>query len=481
LKALKDWLTRPTEVLPLELFRIFTGALSLAYFLQLWMEFPDYGSSAAGFLDHDLVRRIFWFTGVSLFQPGFSDGLFRGYLALGLLGSLLVLTGIYARWGALVAWLVAVSYFRWIFPVVNLNDSSVQLCLVWTMFFPVGQCLRVDEWIRRPGIPLRVRLGQWLEIRTPQAIVLMFLLHFTLAYEVAGLSKLTNSYWRQGLALYFVVRLPLAYSRHFWSVAQLPILRVLNYVSLVVEPLMPIPFWLKPWNRLKWVGLLFAFGLHGGIIATIGVVYANLTWLSIQLLVFRRELVDALRRRSQAADTRPCEKALGWGPRAAAVFILVVGLSMTEGVPGFGEAYGVGFMLQWTLGLAQEYHLFDWIDKFNYVVDNRVTMRLSDGKNVIVPSEQLFPDSLRGFLVQSYLHEMRWMRVPRGQTGELKRSLLERSAQRLARRLDQDGEVTVETTDQRETPDNLALNSFRYRVLMRFKVQDHRATMQEPY
>ena len=133
-------LSRPVGAPVVDLFRILTGCLVLAYFFRIFREYSTY-SADDGLLDHNLLRELFWFTKLTLVFPGSSDAYRLGLLTLGALGAVSVLVGWRPKLGAVVAWVVVVSFQRWNFAVINVDDSSITLLLWWMLFLPIGQTL----------------------------------------------------------------------------------------------------------------------------------------------------------------------------------------------------------------------------------------------------------------------------------------------------------------------------------------------------
>ena len=438
---------RETPALPVDLYRTLIGAMALVYFLGLHQEWAFY-AVRDGYLDHTLVREIFWFTRIGLYQPWMSDGFLYALFASGWLACLGVFLGWRPRLCAFWAWLIATSHLRWNFPVAYLDDSSVIMGLFWCMLLPTGHSL---VWYRR-----RWDWEHWRQCVVPGGVCRVFVANLALAYWVTGLSKLFSPYWTKGIALYCALQLNICQT-HGWTMAWLPILRPLNYMAIAVECLLPLVFLLRVGHPLRWLGLCLALGLHTGIIVTIGVRYANLCWILSWLLVLREEVADIFGW-TRSKSLAPVRLAT----RYAIVAVSFIALAMSEGVPGLGDAYGLGFALQWSIGLSQEYHLFDWIDRFNFVVKDQSTLK---GK----PLAQPFPPGLRGFLLQSYLLDMRWMRLPRGQMGQWQRSLKERLARKLAERLG-DGEVVLSFQVTRTTPDNLDLQRWWEIEVDRFQI-----------
>ncbi len=445
---------REAPALPVDIYRTIIGLVSLIYFWGLNSEWSLY-TAPDGYLDHDMVRKIFWFARLTLYQPWMSDG-FRYLLFLsGWLACLGVFLGWRPRLCAFWGWLVATSHFRWNFPVGYLDDSSIHLGLFWCMLLPTGTTL---VWWKRPW-----HWGAWEQQCVPDGVCKVFVVNLCLGYWVTGLSKLTSRYWLEGKALYVALQLNISRTAGWWGIEALPILKVLNYSALLLECGLPLVFFLKPGSKLRLVGFLGACGLHLGIITTIGVNYANLCWLLCWVIVLREDLAlyCGWARSSLLVARR-------WATRYAAVVVACIALAMSEGVPGLGEAYGLGFALQWSLGMSQEYHLFDWIDRFNFVVEDRATL---DGK----PLANAYPPGMRGLLLQSYLLDMRWMRLPRGQVGEWQRSLRERLETRLARRIP-NGQVILSSRVTRVTLDNLDKHRWWVLEIDAFDIQNGKVT-----
>ena len=103
--------SHPISSVPVDLFRILTGLLVIAYFFRLFSEYETY-TSELGLLDHKLHRQLFWFTKLSLFFPGSPDFYKMGLLILGFLATLCLTFGFRPKLGAVVAWIVVVSVQR---------------------------------------------------------------------------------------------------------------------------------------------------------------------------------------------------------------------------------------------------------------------------------------------------------------------------------------------------------------------------------
>jgi hypothetical protein len=471
-RHLRAWLLSETYALPLDLFRILGGLLCVAYFVSLLVQANDI-SNPDGLLDHVLMQRILWFTRLSLFHPGITLACLDVLLALASLGAWGIVLGYRVRLCAAVLFVIAVSTYRWNFLVIYVDDAFMHLLLFWLMLLPVGQTLRL--WELRQG--WHACMARWRRVTVSGTVQWCFLANVCLVYLVAGLWKWTSPLWQQGFALYATLRLPIAYAPDFWQPQYLPLLRVLNYLAMLVEPLIPLFLLCRPGHPGKWFGLLCQLGFHLGILLTLPLPFVNLGLLGTSVLFFRREIVQWLQRgtaQPPALRQAPRLERTGW---LALVFLLVLSLAVARGTPVLGALYKPAYALLWVAGIAQEYHLFDWIDRFNYHVTYRVSTRLPDGTTQSLDPASLFPRSLRAMLLQAYVHNVRWMRVPSQHLTALKYSILSRLAQHFCRQQTLTTPVTAWARVQRIRPDNVALTQGQEQFLMTFRCAEQRAVM----
>jgi hypothetical protein len=131
------------------------------------------------------------------------------------------------------------------------------------------------------------------------------------------------------------------------------------------------------------------------------------------------------------------------------------------------------------VGIAQSYRLFDWIDTRNYHVSYEVYRysKGSSGERHSIDPDALFPRSLRHLLLQSYLVGNVWLQIDSEQLGEVRMSLLDRHAQRFARRDPGAGTIEVFSHVQRVTRENLSLKRAERSLLMRFHFEDGSAVL----
>jgi hypothetical protein len=352
--------------------------------------------------------------------------------------------------------------------VTYVDDAFMHLVLFWLILLPIGRTLNLYDWLR--GSPA---FEAWAGVTVPGGTTRLFLINLGIAYFVAGVYKWTSPMWRNGSALYAILKLPIAFSPHHLKPRHLPLLRIINYAALAIEPFFPLVFVLPPSSVTKWVVLAGLVGFHLGIVATLKIPFANLAMLGAIPIVLHDEImIGLLGRPSPLRNT-----ALGGIGLAE-----LVGLALVSGISLmlFLEIRFVGrltsmkgrrnsiCMALWWVGIAQSYRLFDWIDLRNSHVRYEVFESVLAGSSHAIDPAGVFPRSIRHLLLQSYLHGNVWVQIDPPGLRELRRAILERYAHRYARRRGNTGTIEVFAIRQRITSDNLALERGVRRPLLRF-------------
>lgn len=493
LAHLRESLARPTDALPLDLFRIMVGVLVFAYFLRTLFEARDF-SGPDGLIDHQLTRQVFWFTRLGLFQPGMSLAVFQTIFLIACLGSWALILGYRVKLFAALLYVIAVCTYRWNFLVMYVDDSIMHLVLFWMLLLPVGRTLVLSEW-RAEGKGVWQR---WKRQTVPSVAVRCFLWNLALIYLVAGLWKWTSPMWREGTALYAVLKLPISLMPDFWGPEHLSALKILNYSALVLEPIFPLIFILPKGHYAKYGLLLGLLGFHIGTLVTLQIPFANIACIAAMIIPFGGELMDRLRRERPVSQPARAPARLGLSGAVALVFVTNLTLAMLSSIilPKWRvpsrryyasasmagntlggnitnasaadccgasdldqeEAEGLQplqmtlFSSLWCMGIAQQYQLFNWIDERNYSVHYRVIEYEGDTPAREIEPGTLFLQSTRGVLLQFYLHGITWARIPRQQQAELRRSLQLRFARRYCQGFQPRGIVAAYSTLERILP-----------------------------
>jgi hypothetical protein len=468
----KARLRRETDALPIDVFRLLVGLLCFAYFLSLLQQVADF-SSPDGLLDHALLQQMYGFTRLGLFHPGLAHKwVFYAVFSLACLGCWGVILGYCPKLCAGVLYVIAVSTYRWNFIVMYVDDAIIHLVLFWLLLLPIGQTLTLsDIWLDNQNCWVR-----WRQCRVSGMSVRCLVGNVCLVYLVAGLWKFESPMWHQGTALYAILRLPIAHMPEFWRPEHLPWLRVANYGALVIEPALPVLLLLRRGHPLKWFGLAAQLSFHLGIIATLRIPYANIALMATTVLFFREELMSGIFGGRKMPALRPPTPRRDWGGHLALAFLICLTLAMMRRLPVVGVVHQPAYALLWMVGIAQDYQLFNWIDRKNFRVRYRVIATEPDGQRHALPPEQLFPDSLRATLLQSYIQNVRWIAVPRKYRAALKRSILERLAGRFCRLYPLAGYVSAWSAIERVRPGWKPSRGYR-RFLMRFQCADTKAVV----
>jgi hypothetical protein len=302
--------------------------------------------------------------------------------------------------------------------------------------------------------------------------------------------------WRDGVALYVVLKLPISYAHDFWKPEHLPLLKIFNYATLVLEPLIPLMLFLPKGHYVKYLLLVGFIGLHLGSVATLNIPFANLACIGAAIVIFREELMDWLRVGAGgriAAPEMPAHIGLSGGFAIFMVAMLTLAMLSSALLPqwrtpvregfdgqiqsatnlpadrqahaaglsgeqqetryeGLGPVQKTFFGVLWTMGIAQQYQLFNWIDDRNFTVHYKIVERLDDGSVRPIEPETMFPASLRGVLLQFYIHDITWLRIPPENREELRQSLLTRIAHRYCQNYQPTGKIAVYSFVERIDP-----------------------------
>jgi hypothetical protein len=502
LLRLKVQFTYPMYALPIDIFRILVGLLSFVYFLHILREAPEF-SDPNGLLDHELIQQFFWYTRLSLFQSGITLPLLQLIFVLACVASLVLVLGYRVKLMAGLLFVVAVSNYRWNFLIMYVDDGVMHLLLFWLLLLPVGHTLVLREWLAdRHGT-----FERWKHQLVPGAAVRCFLANLALLYVVAGLWKWASPMWRDGVALYAVLKLPIAHHPDFWQPAHLPLLKIGNYLALVLEPLIPLMFVLPTSHRLKWLLLPGLLGFHLGILATLKIPYANIALIAGTVIIFRNELMHLINKRSPKLPHGEASVCLNPSAKFSLLLVGCLTVAMiwdlrapawraplqrdSTGTLASGEVsdyhivnerslddssleypYNPMYAPLWLVGIAQVYRLFDWIDDRNFHITYDIVERVNTTGTRPIDPDDMFPRSLRSILLQSYLHDVVWTRIPSERMNELKISLSARFAGRYCRHYHRTHRIDVYRTIQRITADNLELNRGRRELLMQFECRD---------
>jgi len=481
-------LAAPMYALPMDITRVLAGGVLFFYFLHALRQAGDF-SDPDGLIDHRLSVQLFPPTRISLFQPGMPGWFFRAVYAGACVASLLVVFGYHPRAAAAFLFVAAVSTYRWNALVAYLDDSIVHIFCLWLVLLPVGHTLNLPDLLDAASTPAgwAAAIAGWSTEAVPGTAPRAFMANMALIYLVAGLYKFASPMWRNGSAMHAALKMAIARTPDFWTIRHRALLRLVTHAALVVEPLFVLIFVLPANSPAKWLLLAGAAVFHLGIIATLKIPYSNALMLAAFAIPFAPEIMQGRLQLTAASSTTTIDN----GPAEAAALTLVALLAIMSiwqavrawlQLPKPGQPYsGTGWAnparaILWLAGIFQSYRLFDWVDARNYHVRYEVR-RLFPGRAEPVDPRELFPDSMRHLLLQSYFFGNIWLQMEGEKREAVRRSLLESHAQRFARSHPHAGEIEAVAVVQRITPDNLELTRGEELPLMRFTCAGGRAVV----
>jgi hypothetical protein len=462
----------PVYALPVDLFRVLTGLVTIAYFARIFMDTPEF-SSPGGLIDHNLLRDILPFTRIGLFHPGMGLIAFRIVFAFAVLAAVGLTLGYRPKLWAACLYLIAVSTYRWNFLVIYVDDAIIHLMLFWMLLLPIGRTLTLREWATE-GKAAWIR---WKTATAPGVVIRCFMINIALIYVVAGLWKWTSPMWRDGAAVYAILKTPLSYAPDWWGASHAGFLVLMNYLALFFEPLFPLLF---IWRRgpVRYLLIAALVGFHAFILATMKVPFANAACLAAAVLLLRDDLMFLLLR-SKPPIVTVTDLRTPWGGVCAGAMVVVLALAMLTSVilpdwrtprdvrnarrntvdiamdagvigeDGLGKIQEIFFSTLWAAGLAQQYQLLNWIDNRNFRFIYAIEEIGADGASRAIDGDAMFPDNLRSVLLQSHLHGAVWLKIAPKHVGRLRGSLKARFAARYCRLFLPAGKIVVKGGVQR--------------------------------
>lgn len=377
---------------PFVWYRRIASLLLLLYFFFRIQEFWLY-TSELGCLDHEAIQTCFWWSTPTIFSWVGEDSLRLALLLLGAVGVFCCLIGRVGRWAAIVSLFIVSQHGRWNFAILSIDDTSAMLFLLWLILLP---CWPGDE-----------EVNDWGEKVVPAKFQGAIWLHLVLYYLVVGLTKWTSDLWMTGQALEVVMRMPIANLYEAWpsEPTWFEIWRWLNDLTLWFEPFFPFCILLTRGSFLRRCSLVGWSVFHVGISTCVGLPIANLGLAITPLLVACDEWV--------LHGEKERESSVSWGHQQRWILLLfftfVCTLAMSKRVPGFKPVHQAGMAALYVAGIPQEYHLFDWIDTYNY--SSKFQVEVYQNGEWSEGTKPFYPKGVRGYLMESYNYPILWMYI----------------------------------------------------------------------
>ena len=449
--SIRNFLYKETWSIPIDIFRILASLLGLVYFASLISEVKTF-SINNGLIDHHFFLNNFWWLKINLIQPGLPDNYFYYILGVAELGCLLLLLGIRTRVIPALLFIISTCIQRWNFAVMYVDDSIMHLVFFWLILIPTGRTLNVIDYFNYGN----AIFSKWKSTKVPGLALRCFLLNICWIYFFAGITKLTSPLWRDGYALYAILKLPVSYAPDFWNTGHLGFLIFGNYFSIIIEVSLPFLLLYRRNRYLKWLGLLFVLVLNLGIALTLKIPYANIALIASLVLFFRNEIMRLLIKTKNNYELRNI-KPLIKSQKVVLVFIITLFFSTPTHVPVLKYISYPTRSVLWMTGIAQNYYLFNWVDRLNYYLDQTIKFTNSTTQHsYIIDINDIIPSTTRHIIWQMRLYNIRWLMVlNKEQLNEHRNDIEKKLKTRICKNIGKTGKVEFITYLHEITPENL--------------------------
>lgn len=469
---IKSWFYTESWALPLDIFRIIFGILCITYFYSLYNDIPDF-SSQNGLINHEYFLKYWWYLKINLIPPDPSDYYFKIIIGSATVLSSLLVLGIYPRFISLVLFFVASTVQRWNFAVIYVDDVAMHLVLFWLILLPSGTTLNIRDYIKNGS----AAWGIWSKIKIPDIGIKLFLLNICWIYFYAGIEKAFSEMWYTGFALYPILLIPISRVSEFIKPEYFPIIKVATYMSLFVEIILPFLLLSRKGSIPKYLGLILLISFHLFIIATIRIPFANIAMIGAAILFFREELMEYLHKSTGIKDRLDKVKKFNYSAIFAVIFFILVITSTTRHIPYIKVVADLPTKVLWSVGVMQNYQLFDWISRFNFKIEIEAQFKpLGSGELIHLNPEDFLPNTVRYNLFQLRFYDVKWLLPICGEKKrELKLDIKTRIAAKYCKIINEDSEVFIQTTIHRITENNIDFTRRPQRFRYKFKCKNGQA------
>ncbi|MBN1654511.1 MAG: hypothetical protein JXA30_12135 [Deltaproteobacteria bacterium] len=383
-----------TPTFPLELFRVISGGLFVAYYIELIFTSQDL-IGRYGLLDAEVTRNLLFDAYIDLFLPHAPAGVVVAVWVVAAILALLLLIGYQARLCAFLLFAISVSTFRRLYIVSQLDDFIICYLSFWLALLPIGRGLNLYRALTRG----KLYLSETLALSVEGASLRLFIASLCLIYFDLGLFRYNVPGWHSNM----IVESALCFYPVLWLIGK---------------------------GSKAWLLLLTAqIGLHTYLLVAIGAPYTNIGLISSGLLFFPSRINGLVKRHSRPV-IEPVPSRLGLSAAVAIVYLFLSAGFWAGGLPHLQSLRnGTGRLLRKTSLLPQL--SLQSASSFRINDKNIISFIDADG-NPIIPGRS-WPKGLRFRLLQSYLIEKGWRALDAEKRYELKKSLVKRGATRICK------------------------------------------------
>ncbi len=280
--------------------RILTGAMLLYSHLVLASELTNFvGDNAwinnqtaqelhdGKYVAADMARSYLWHIS--------SPSILWAHHTITLLVTTAMMVGFMTRVSVPLAWFLQIMYIHRLTGALFGFDQIVTYCAMYLILAPSGSRFSVDAWLARRragGDKERGKLVRWLlppPDRSASANIATRLLqlHLCVIYLFGGLAKARGETWWDGTAVWYsVANLEYQSIDMTWLANYPHVFSSLAHVTMFWE----IFYCALIWHRkTRWIALIIALGVHGGIALFMGMATFGLMMIFANLIFVRPE------------------------------------------------------------------------------------------------------------------------------------------------------------------------------------------------
>jgi hypothetical protein len=237
------------------------------------------------------------------------------FLLLGLAG-LALLVGWHSRIAAVVVLFLYISLVSTNPVAYDQTDNAFRILLFYFCFADLSLHWSLDARRRRRYGPLFPRLPRpapWIPIILHNFAIVAVALQIFIIYGVAGLSKVSGSWWQDGTAVYYPLHLeslsPWPWLSNLLTINALGV-NIVTYISVFIQLFFAFLL-LQRWTRV--IALICIVGMHAGIAVLMGIPLFSLSMMAADGIFIR----DSSYAKAEESVSRVIGPRLPWRRRSS--------------------------------------------------------------------------------------------------------------------------------------------------------------------
>jgi uncharacterized membrane protein YphA (DoxX/SURF4 family) len=291
IKQWNQFFFEPESPVTLGLFRFAFGFLLLFNWILIWPDL-DVWYGKTGLMPLDMGTRLVGgphFNFLLWFPE--SDLTTRAFFVFLLISCTCFALGFFTRLSSILVFLCLVSFQHRNLAIMNGGDTLMRVISFLMIFTHSGRVFSVDQWLRSRS---RSSHSVQLEVYSPWAFRLIHI-QISILYTVTGYHKLMGSTWRDGSALYYILRMDdfqkLPLPDFLMSIT---LSRWMSWGTIALELSLGLLIWFP---RLRYPLITLGIGFHVAIEALMNIpIFELLMVLCLLSFIPSKDLLRLLRR-----------------------------------------------------------------------------------------------------------------------------------------------------------------------------------------